>query len=350
MNPGFNTENVLSVSLRPNTPNPAEFYDQVTQRVATLTGVASAGMISRLPLTNGGTSLNVFPVGPAAIPNDKSIQANWRLIHGDYFRTMEIPVLRGHGFETLSRSQARASIVVSTSLARALWGDADPLGRQVNLGSGNNPLTVIGVVGDVRSHRLNVAPWPSYYLSIHRFTFGPQSLVIRTTHDTAALVAALRQTIKEIDPTVPLFGIRTMDEQRSESLAQERLVILLLSSFAGVALFLAALGTYGVVTFTVQQRTSEIGIRLAIGAQAHDILRLVIGQGLRLAAIGVVLGLAGAFAASRVLSALLYDPRATDNASYVVATGALAAATLLASYLPARRATKVDPMVALRAE
>jgi putative ABC transport system permease protein len=350
VNPGFDTENVLTLSLRPNAGNSLAFYEQVAQRVSALPGVRSAGLISRLPLTGGGTSLNVFPVGPAIIPNDQSIQASWRLIYGDYFATMQIPLLRGQGLESLPPEQARNSIVISASLARALWGDTDPLGRQVNLGRGNNPLTIVGLVGDVRSARLNVEPRPSYYLSIHRFIYGPMALVVRSSGEMKPLVAALRHLIREIDPTVPLFRIRTMNEQRAESLEQERLLINLLSAFAAVALFLAALGTYGVVAFTVQQRTPEIGIRLAIGAQARDILRLILGQGLRLAAMGLVLGLAGAFAASRLMAALLYETRSTDAASYAIATVALAFAALLASLIPARRATKVDPMIALRAE
>jgi putative ABC transport system permease protein len=350
VDPGYTTENVLTVSLRPQSDNPAAFYDELRRRISTLPDVASAALISRAPLSGGNTSLNVFPVGPAAIPNDQSIQSAWRLIHGDYFGTMQIPLLRGQGFANLPPDQASNSIVISASLARTLWGDADPLGRQVNLGSGNRPLTIIGVVGDVRSTQLNVEPTPAYYLSIHRFIYGPLALVVRTEGEMAPLISALRHLIKEIDPTVPLFRIRTMQELRAESVEQERLIIALLATFAGIALFLATLGTYGVVTFTVHQRTPEIGVRMAVGAQPSDIFRLIVGQGLRLALVGIVVGLAGAYAASRALGSLLYATRATDFGSYLAATVALTLAAFAASLMPARRATRVDPMTALRAE
>jgi putative ABC transport system permease protein len=350
VNPGFNLENVLTVSLRPDVENPAAFYDQVVQRAAALPHVAAVGLISRPPLTPGNTGLNVFPIGPAIIPNDQSIDANWRLVHADYFNAMQIPVLRGKTFVGLPPDEASLSIVLSERLSRALWGDADPIGRQVNLGTGHRPVTIIGIVGDVRSERLNLEPRPTYYLSIHRFTYGPQALVVRTTGEVAPLVSALRHVIKEIDPTVPLFRILTMAEQRAENVQQERLLIKLLGAFAGIALLLATLGTYGVVAFTVHQRTPEIGIRLAIGAQRSDILRLVLGQGLRLAVIGIALGLAGAFAATRAMASLLYATPATDTISFAIATAALATASLFAALLPARRATKVDPMIALRAE
>jgi putative ABC transport system permease protein len=351
VNPGFNPNNVLTVSLRPNSENPVGFYDQVIERVSALPGVTSAGLISRLPLSEWGTSLNVFPIGPAAIPNDSSIQADWRLVHGDYFSTMQIPLLRGQTLESLDPDDAAGSMVISPSLARALFGDVDPIGRQVNLGGGRpRPLTIVGIVGDVQSTGLKESPRPAYYLSIHRFIYGPQALVVRNDGNLAPLISALRETIKQIDPTVPMFQIQTMNELRAERVQQERLLIALFGTFAGAALVLAALGTYGVVAFTVHQRTPEIGIRLAIGAQRHDILRLVLGQGVRLAAVSIALGLLGAFAASRVMSAMLYNTSATDIVSYAAAAVALATAALLASFIPAHRATRVDPLIALRAE
>lgn len=351
VDPGFNPNNVLTVSLRPNSENPVAFYDQVIERVSALPGVTSAGLISRLPLSQWNTSLNVFPIGPAAIPNEASIQADWRVVHGDYFRAMQIPLLRGQTLESLDPDVAAVSMVISPSLARALFGDADPIGRQVNLGGGRpRPVTIVGIVGDVQSTGLKESPRPAYYLSARRFIYGPQALVVRHDGNLAPLISALRRTIKQIDPTVPMFQIQTMNELRAEGVQQERLLIALFGTFAGAALILAALGTYGVVAFTVHQRTPEIGIRLAIGAQRHDILRLVLGQGSRLATIGIALGLLGAFAASRVMSAMLYNTSVTDVVSYAAAAVALATAALLASFIPAHRATKVDPMIALRAE
>ncbi|MEJ1971225.1 MAG: FtsX-like permease family protein [Lacunisphaera sp.] len=350
VNPGFTTEQVLTVSLRPaDNEGAVPFYERVTARVAALPGVTGTGLISSLPFTAGNTSNNVFPVGPSPLPAGESVQASWRIVDGGYFDALQIPLVRGRTFAALTPAEARQSVVISASLARRLFGDADPSDRMVARANGQR-VKVIGVVGDVRSAHPGAAPEPAFYWSMHRFLYGPMRLVVRTTGDTAALAAAIRPVVREIDPGVPLFSVTTLDELRSGSLNRERLTTGLLTGFAGIALFLAALGTYGVIAFSVQQRTSEIGVRLAIGAQTRDILRLIIGQGLHLVVLGAALGLAGALAASRLLSALLYETGATDPLSYLAATAVLFLAALLAIYLPARRATKVDPMVALRTE
>lgn len=347
VNPGFDSEQTVTLALRP-TVNAVQFYDAVDREVSALPGVERVGSISRLPLTAGNTQNEIHAVGPAAVPAGQSVQASWRLIHGDYFGALQIPLLRGRDFRGMTRIEARSSMVISASLARALWGDEDPLGHQIDRAGGR--YTVIGVVGDVRSQQLGVESMPAFYLSIQRFIYGPQSLVVRTRGETAPLIAALRETIRKIDPTVPVFRIQTMNDVRAASLQQERLLIALLSGFAGVALFLAALGTYGVVAFTVQQRTSEIGIRIAIGAQTSDVLRLVLGQSLRLVGFGILLGLAGSVATARVLSSLLYETEAVDIPSYLFAALTLTAAALLAALIPARKASRIDPLLALRTD
>lgn len=350
VDPGFNPEQVVTMALRPlaNVVATVAFYDAVEREVSALPDVTHVGSISRLPLTPGNTQNDIYSVGPSLLPAGQPVQASWRLIHGDYFGTLQIPLLRGRDFRGMTRAEARTSMVISASLARALWGDEDPLGRQID--RGGNHFTVIGVVGDVRSQQLGAESIPAFYMSIHRFTFGYQSLAVRTKGEIGPFVSALRQTIRRIDPTVPVFQIRTMNDIRAASLQQERLLIALLGGFAGAALLLAALGTYGVVAFTVQQRTTEIGIRIAIGAQTGDVLRLVLGQSARLAALGLLLGLAGALAGTRVLSSLLYQTPATDLASFALAALVLATAALVASLIPARRAARVDPLTALRAE
>ena len=352
VNPGFTTENVLTVAMRPSSKEARAiaFYDDVIARVATLPGVSAVGTISTLPLTDANTSLNVFPTGTSALPPGESVQAEWRLVDGDYFGAMRIPLLRGKTFAGLPADEARRSMVISTSLARALFGDADPLGREIQPGSGDNKLKVIGVVGDVRSHHLGSAPAPTFYWSLQRFTYGRQKLVVRSSGEVAPLVAAIRQTVKSIDPTVPLSWIRTLAELRADSLQQERLLLGLLGGFAGIALLLAALGTYGVIAFMVEQRTHEIGIRLSIGAQAGDVLRLILGEGARLVLLGGTVGLLGSFVAARVLASTLYQTSSHDAISYAIATLTLAAAAFIAALLPARRATRVDPITALRAE
>lgn len=345
--PGFNPAQVLTLALRP-TANRMQVFDAVQREVGALPGVTHVGSISRLPLTPGNTQNNILPVGPSALPPGQVVQASWRLIDGDYFGAMQVPLLQGRDFRGLNPAEARSSMVISAALARALWGDADPIGRQID--RAGSTFTVIGVVGDVRAQQLGMEAMPVFYMSLQRFMFGWQSLVVRTAGDPASVSASVRATIRRVAPAVPVFEMHTMDEIRAASLQRERLLIALLGGFAGVALLLAALGTYGVVAFAVQQRTSEIGTRIAIGAQTRDILQLVIGHGAKLAALGMALGLLGSLAGARVLGTLLYATPNTDLLSYVAAVGALALAALVASLIPARRATKVDPMVALRSD
>ena len=352
VDPGFVTEQVLTVSLRPgDDANAVSLYERITARVVALPHVAGVGLISGLPLADGDSSNPVLPVGPTVLAPGEAVQSSWRLVDGGYFDAMRIPLVRGRTFAGLSPAQACQSIVLSASLARRLFGDADPIGRQVDqINPGEHRLTVICVVSDVRYRSLGAAPAPSFYFSMHLFRSGPMRMVVRTTGATEPLAAVIRRVVKEVDPTVPAFRIRTMDEFRADSVSHERLLAVLLSGFAAAALFLAALGTYGVIAFMVQQRTRELGIRVAIGAQTGAILRLVLAAGLRYAALGALFGAAGALAAGRILSTMLYETRATDLLSFVGAAAVLALAALGASLVPAFRAAKVDPMIALRAE
>ena len=256
------------------------FYEEVGARVRALPGVEEAGFISTLPLGPGGnTSNNVFAAGPSRLAAGQSIQASWRLVDGGYFEAMRIPLLRGRTFDGLAPDEARRSIVLSASLAKALFGDDDPVGREVDPGGNNRLLRVIGVVGDVRNRRLAADPPPAFYWSFHRFTYGPMRLVVKSQLPAEQIVAAVRREVRAVDPGAPIFQVWTLDEVRAESLSEERLLLRMLWAFAGVALLLAALGTYGVVAFAVQQRTREFGIRLAIGADGARVRALVLRQG-----------------------------------------------------------------------
>jgi putative ABC transport system permease protein len=352
VNPGFNPANVLTFSLRPESDEHAvQFYERVTERVAHLPGVLNLGLINLLPLAGGNTVNPIFPVGPSPVPAGEPIQASWRLVDGGYFSAMQIPLLRGRTLAGLPPGEASRSTVLSASLARMLFGDADPIGRQIdNLTVGGDRLTVVGVVADVRAQSLGLNSEPTFYWSMYKFLYGPMHLVVRTKGEPTQMLPAIRAAIKEIDPTVPVFRVQTLEDLRSASLEQQRFILSLLGGFTGVALLLGTLGTYGVIAFTVQQRTQEIGVRIAVGAQAGDIRRLVLGQGLRLIAVGAVLGLAGALASARLLSTMLYETGTVDPWSYLSATGILAFAALGAALLPACHATRVDPIVALRAE
>jgi len=359
VDPGFNAVNAVAVSLRfSKNEGAAQFYERLSARIAAIPGVIQNGLISALPLTEGNTSLNVFPRGKSIIPTGQSVQASWRLVDSGYFDAMQIPLKSGHTFAGMTPDEARSSVIISATLARLLWGDADPIGRQIDPGGGNRPVTVVGVVGNVRSQNLGTESVPAFYWSMHRFIYGPMHLVVRAGTGSdgqnqsriESLVPAIRAAVKEIDPTVPVFRVRTLEQLRATSLDQERLMLVLLGGFTGMALLLAALGTYGIIAFTLQQRTREIGIRIAVGAQAGDILNLVLGQGFRLVVLGAILGLAGAFICTRFLSTMLYATHTTDPWSYLLATAVLALSALAAAFIPARRATKVDPIDALRAE
>ena len=347
VDPGFSVDHAVTLAMRPSM-EAEPFYEAVGARVRALPGVESAGFISTLPLGPGGnTSNNVFAAGPSRLAAGESIQASWRLVDGGYFTAMRIPLLRGRTFDGLAPDEARRSIVLSASLAKALFGNDDPVGREVDPGGHNRLLRVIGVVGNVRSGRLAVDPLPAFYWSFHRFTYGPMRLVVKSQLPTEQIVAAVRREVRAVDPGAPLFQVWTLEEVRAESLSEERLLLAMLWAFAGVALLLAALGTYGVVAFSVQQRTREFGIRLAIGADASRVRALVLRQAAGLVAAGGVLGLAGALLAGRVVETLLFGVTPFDVASYVAATAALALAVLAAAWWPARRASRVNPLVAL---
>jgi len=347
VDPGFSVDHAVTLAMRPSM-EAEPFYEAVGARVRALPGVESAGFISTLPLGPGGnTSNNVFAAGPSRLAAGESIQASWRLVDGGYFKAMRIPLLRGRTFDGLAPDEARRSIVLSASLAKALFGNDDPVGREVDPGGHNRLLRVIGVVGNVRSGRLAVDPLPAFYWSFHRFTYGPMRLVVKSQLPTEQIIAAVRREVRAVDPGAPLFQVWTLEEVRAESLSEERLLLAMLWAFAGVALLLAALGTYGVVAFSVQQRTREFGIRLAIGADASRVRALVLRQAAGLVAAGGVLGLAGALLAGRVVETLLFGVTPFDVVSYAAATAGLALAVLAAAWWPARRASRVNPLVAL---
>ena len=347
VDPGFSVDHAVTMAMRPSM-EAAPFYEAVGARVRALPGVEEAGFISTLPLGPGGnTSNNVFAAGPSRLGAGQSIQASWRLVDGGYFEAMRIPLLRGRTFDGLAPDEARRSLILSASLARALFGDDDPVGRQVDPGGNNRLLRVIGVVGDVRNRQLAADPPPAFYWSFHRFTYGPMRLVVKSRLPAEQIVAAVRREVRAVDPGAPIFQVSTLADVRAESLSQERLLLRMLWAFAGTALLLAALGTYGVVSFAVQQRTREFGIRLAIGADAARVRALVLRQAMRLVLAGAALGLAGALVSGRVVETLLFGVTPFDVASYAAATAALALAVLAAAWWPARRASRVNPLIAL---
>jgi len=317
-------------------------------------GVKSAAVTNWIPLVNQGDSVGISIEGRPD-PGPKRPVVATRVVSPHYFQAMGIKLLRGRDFdERLDRVDTPAVVVINETMARHLWPGEDPLGKRVTPGSPDSPddwCQVVGVVKDVRQFELSADPKPQMYLLYAQADFfAPRHLVVNTSVEPLGLASAVRKTVWEVDRDQPVSNVSTMEEVLSESIARQRFSTLLLGVFAGVALVLAAVGLYGVMSYTVAQRTREIGLRMALGAQRGDVLRMVVGQGLKLVLVGVAVGLAAAFALTRVMSSLLFGVSATDPATLTAISLLLVAVAALASYIPARRATKVDPLIALRYE
>jgi putative ABC transport system permease protein len=315
-------------------------------------GVESAAAVNYLPL-GGSNSSDAFLVEgvPEPRPGQEFI-GRYRVCTPDYFRTMGIPVLKGRGFTDQDRAGAPRVIIVNETLARKYWPNADPIGKRMRFMGQieTNPwIQVVGVVKDVK-HELDLPVTEEYYLPHAQDSWASMVVVAKTNVEPVTLAAAIRQQVAAMDKDQPVFDVRTMREVRAISLALYSFSSVMLSVFGGVALLLAAIGIYGVMFYAVTQRTQEIGIRMALGARAMDVVKLIVKNGMSLALIGVAVGLAGAYASTRLLASLLVDVTPTDAATFTIVTVMLLLIALLACYLPARRATKVDPLVALRYE
>jgi len=358
IDPGFKTGNAVVMRLAlPSTITTEEdeqlrqFYVQLLDRLGRLPGVAAVGGIASLPLTGPGAR------GTFLIDNDASRpgQAGYAPASASYFAAMGIPLLRGRLFDRSDTVNSPHAAVISESLARRYWPHEDPLGQRIQFGNMDTDkrlLNVVGVVGDVRQ-TLDAEAGPMVYAySLQRpqwWQVSSLSIVVRASNDPPGLILAMRDAVAALRPDVPL-SFRTLDQVFSSSLDQRRFILAIFGVFAAVALLIAAIGIYGVMAYTVTQRTHEIGIRLALGAQAGDVLKLFIAQGFKLALIGILLGLGGAWALTRLMTTLLFSVSTTDPLTFIVITLLLTGVTLLACYLPARRATRVDPMIALRDE
>jgi len=354
--PGFNPAGVLTFELAP-TPSKYEtkekraaLYQTITERLRVLPGVASVGAISALPIARGsvmGLPINVKGrAGSAA-----AVMGAYQSVTADYFRAMKVPLLAGRYFTAQDRAGDANVMLLNQTLARQVFPNENPVGQHIVLGMEKPTLfEVIGVVGDVKTAGLDEEVFEEFYL--HSLQYPPDfaSFALKTMVAPAGLSAAVNDAVREVDRDQPLYRVKTMEQLLADSLAERRFPMLILTAFAMTALLLAVVGLYGVVSYTVAQRTHEIGIRLALGAQSADVLRLIIGQGIKLVACGVAIGLAAAFALTRLIQALLFGVRAMDPLMFVSIALLLASVALLACWIPARRATKVDPVIALRAE
>jgi putative ABC transport system permease protein len=350
---GFNPERVLTAQFAlPETKYGPEqaiaFYQQVKERVAGLPGVRAAALSSGVPFTSGNTSNGVIAENSTLAPGEL-LQPEWRIISPDYFRTLGIPLFQGRDFTERDKPDAPISVILSHTLAERLWPNQNPLGRRLRWGP-SLWVTVVGVVGNVRNVNLAIEPRPMLYLCAYSLPWPVMTLAVRAEADPQSMIAAMRAKVKEVDPEMPLANLRTMEELLAQASAQPRFNTWLLGAFAAIALGLGAVGIYGVIAYSIAQRAHEIGVRMALGAQQSDVLKLVLRQGMTLALIGVGIGLLASFALTRLLSDLLYGVRANDPATFAAIPILLTGVALLACYIPARRATKVDPMVALRCE
>jgi putative ABC transport system permease protein len=288
---------------------------------------------------------------PPLAPGDFLV-ANYCTVSPSYFQTMEIPVLEGRGFTAADRQEAPHVVIINQTMARQFWPNENPIGKRLNLGDSGNPdvCEIVGVVGDVRHFGPDAESRAQTYFCHLQSPGNQMSLIVRTAANPLNLVAAATAEVRAIDAAQPVYDVQTLELLVSQSIAPRRFAMLLLGTFAMVALLLGAIGIYGVISYAVSKRTHEIGIRMALGARRPDVLGLVVRQGMRLALTGVGAGLAGALAVTRVLETLLFEVKPFDPLIFLFVTLTLTAVALLACWLPARRATKVDPMEALRYE
>jgi putative ABC transport system permease protein len=359
-NVGFNTDQMLTltVAVPPAKFTDAnrliQFFDQLKQRVDSLPGTKGSGTVDVLPLQGGNTTRFTIEGDPVPPPGQE-IEANVRVVNESYFQTLGVPILAGRMFDDRDRATPNQGgpVIIGKTAADRIFAGRDPIGRKVVYGSAQTPPDVIvGVVGDVKIGGLDEALRPVLYYPYKRFPGAGANLVVRTTADPTSLTNAIRGEARSLESDVAIFNVRAMDKIISDSPAafMRRFPALLISIFAGVALLLASIGIYGVVSYSVSQQTHYIGVRMALGAKPSDILKMVLRQGLTLAIAGLVLGVVGALALTRLLRSLLFEVQTTDISTFAIVVAALFTVTLVACYLPARRATKVDPLTALRYE
>jgi putative ABC transport system permease protein len=364
VNPGFRTDHALTLRVSLPVPNGQisaadedrfmSFFDRTLARLSEVPGVTAAGASNMIPLDGRGTDRLIEIEG--YVPKDTSDMpdAQNRQATPGWFAAMGIPLVRGRLIERSDDKNAPPVLVVNEAFVKRFFPNSDAVGKRIRLGklTADFPwATIVGVAGDVRGFALEEPPLPTMYWPVAQIRATPSlAIVLRTQSEPAALNSAVRAAIAEIDPAQPIYDMQTLDQLVAKSLGQRRFTLTLMVLFGVIALVLSAIGIYGVMAFAVSQRTQEIGIRMALGARAVDVLKMVVGSGMFLASIGVAAGLIGAFALTRLMSSLLFGVSPTDLVTFSLVTAGLLTVALLACYIPARRATKVDPLVALRYE
>ncbi len=359
VDPGFTSDNVLSLQVfiwdKYQTPQQrTAFFDEAFARLSSLPGVQAVGAVTALPFNNEDT-INVdttFTIDGAPPEPGQQLTAYSTVASIDYFKVMGIHLKSGRFFNEYDRPGSPLVVLINEAMARRFWPDEDPVGKKITVGSFGRPMSreIIGVVADVRHTGLDSNPRPEFFVPHLQNPFGGMAIVVRTSSDPETLLPAAKDQIRAIYKDQPFYSINTMDALVSRSLGERRFNLLLLCAFASIALLLAGVGIYGLISFSISQRTHEIGIRMALGARARDITKMILGEGIALALAGIGAGVVGALLLTRLLKSFLFGVTPTDPVTFAAISVLLIAIALVASYLPARRATKVDPMVALRYE
>ncbi len=356
VDPGFQPQGLLTmrVPLGGGRNNAIErrvaFFREVNRRVAALPGVRSVGAVSELPLTGVGFGSEFWIVGRPAPPTERRPMALTRGATPGYLRTMGIPLIEGRFFNDTDTARSTPVAVIDQTLARRFWPQGGAIGGRLITDANEKVEEIVGVVGAVKPDRLDADDWPTIYMPHAQKHDQTMILVVRTARDPMGLASAVTRTVHEMDAEQPVADVRTMDRVVDEAVAGARFNTVALAIFAAIAFLLAAIGIYGVISYDVTARTNEIGIRMALGAESADMIKLVLGHGARLAAIGIAIGLAAAFALTRAMQSMLFGVSPRDFYTFAAIAGLLGAVALAASYLPARRATALDPLVALRHE
>ncbi|MCI0387706.1 MAG: ABC transporter permease, partial [Acidobacteria bacterium] len=356
VNAGFNPEGVmmLNLSLPPARYAQPEqrvaFIQQVSEKLKALPGVESAATAAYAPMSEIWTNRIFIIEGRPEPDQGQGLFATQIPASPDYFRTLQIPLLRGRLFTESDNEQAPGIVIVNQSFAKRFFPGEEVIGKRIHLGTRRPPVwfEIVGLVGDVRQVKLEAQPPAIVYVPHLQSAWSVISLLVRPTGKPEAVAGALKQAVIDVDKDLGVSSLATLDGVVANSIAERRVLMVLLGVFASLALLLAAIGIYGVISYSVAQRTNEIGIRMALGAQTGEILKLVIWDGMKLASIGIIIGLLASFALTRLMEGLLFEVSATDPMTFGLITLLLALVALLACYNPARRATKVDPMVALR--
>jgi putative ABC transport system permease protein len=357
--PGFDPAAVLTFNV--NLPDvrygkPEQsiaFYNQLLGRIRAIPGVTNASGILPLPLSEDGIRTTFETEGKPLPPSDLP-RTSFRSIGLDYFQTMRIPLVAGRLFASRDDRQGASVVIINQTLARKFFPNENPVGKHIKPGvSDAGPEVmreIVGVVGDVRDRRLWREPEPESYVPYDQVALGQMTVVVRSAVEPMSLLPAVREMVRSIDPELPVYDGKTLDDYVSASMASRKFVSILCGCFAGTGLLLAVVGLFGVMSYTVSQRTHELGVRVAVGAEKVDILRLILSQGMGMTLVGILVGLVGTLGISRVLASELYGIKPNDPITFLGVAVMLAGVAFLACYLPARRATRVDPIVALRYE